>query len=61
MEYLKEADFSKDILLKTVIPSTVQLKDTEISHAPISILYPSSQAAMSFQALTDELIDKGVL
>ena len=61
MEYLKDSDFSKDILLDTIIPATVQLKDTEISHMPITHLNPTSAAAESFRNLTNELLRKGVL
>jgi len=61
MEYLKESDFSKDILLDTIIPATVQLKDTEISHMPITKLHPKSMAATRFRDLTKELVNKGVL
>ena len=61
LEYVHEADFSKDIVLDTVIPATVQLKDTEVSHTPINILHKGDKAHMAFKELADELERKGVL
>lgn len=61
IEYLEDADFSKDILLKTRIPSTVQLKDTEISHMPTNILYPDKPATLAYYDLEKELKKRGVL
>lgn len=61
LEYLHTADFSKDIVLDTIIPATVQLKNTEVSHVPINILHKGSPAHLAFEALADELIRKEIL
>ena len=61
LEYVHTADFSKDIVLDTIIPSTVQLKDTEVSHKPINILHKGDKAHLAYEALADELERKGIL
>ena len=61
LEYVHTADFSKDIVLDTIIPATVQLKDTEVSHAPINILHKGDKAHRAYEDLTDELGRKEVL
>ena len=61
LEYVRTADFSKDIALDTIIPATVQLKNTEVSHAPINLLHKGSRAHMAFEDLADELIRKEIL
>ena len=61
LEYVHTADFSKDIVLDTIIPATVQLKDTEVSHAPINILHKGDKAHQAFENLADELIRKEIL
>lgn len=61
LEYVHTADFSKDIVLDTIIPATVQLKDTEVSHAPINILHKGDKAHRAYEDLTDELVRKEVL
>ncbi len=61
LEYAHTADFSKDIVLDTVIPATVQLKNTEISHLPINILHKGDKAHQAYEDLADELLRKGIL
>ena len=61
LEYVQTAHFSKDIVLDTIIPATVQLKDTEVSHAPINILHKGDKAHRAYEDLTDELVRKEVL
>ena len=61
LEYVHTADFSKDIVLDTIIPATVQLKDTEISHTPINILHKGEKAHQAYEDLADELTRKGIL
>lgn len=60
-EYVHTADFSKDIVLDSIIPATVQLKDTEVQHKPINLLHKNSKAHLAFEDLADELTEKGVL
>lgn len=61
LEYVHTASFSKDIVLDTIIPATVNLKDTEVSHVPINLLHKNSKAHQAFENLADELIRKGIL
>ena len=61
LEYVHAAEFSKDIVLDTIIPATVQLKDTEVSHAPINVLHKGGKAHKAFEELADELKRKGLL
>lgn len=61
LEYVHAAEFSKDIVLDSIIPATVQLKDTEVSHAPINVLHKGGKAHKAFEELADELKRKGIL
>lgn len=61
LDYVHAADFSKDIVLDTIIPATVQLKDTEVSHKPINLLHKGDKAHQAFENLADELVRKGIL
>lgn len=61
LEYIRTADFSKDIVLDTIIPATVKLKDTEVSHSPINVLHKGDKAHKAFEELADELMRKGIL
>lgn len=61
LEYVHTANFSKDIVLDTIIPATVQLKDTEVSHKPINVLHKGEKAHQAYEALADELMRKGIL
>lgn len=61
LDYVHTSDFSKDIVLDTIIPATVQLKDTEVSHKPINVLHKCDKAHKAYEALTDELMQRGIL
>ena len=61
LEYVHTADFAKDIVMDTIIPATVQLKDTEVSHAPINILHKGDKAHQAYEDLANELIRKEIL
>lgn len=61
LDYVHTADFSKDIVLDTIIPATVQLKDTEVSHKPINLLHKEDKAHQAYENLADELSRKGIL
>lgn len=61
LDYVHTADFSKDIVLDTIIPTTVQLKDTEVSHKPINLLHKGDKAHQAYENLADELIRRGIL
>jgi chromosome partitioning protein len=64
--YIRENSELKELLLDTVIPSSIQVKNTELDHKPINILETSSKEALNrvktaFQTIIQELTDKGVL
>jgi len=61
IEYTSTAAFSQEIILKTVIPSTVKLKNTEVEHLPVNLLYPNDNIRKTYDAIIAELIDKEVL
>ena len=50
-----------DAIVNTVIPMTVKLKDTEIEHKPINILYPKENIKKIYDYVISELKEKGVL
>lgn len=59
LEYVKDASFSKDIVYFPYVPSTVRLKDTEVFHKPVNILYPSEPICAIYRELVDALIKGG--
>ena len=61
IEYSSNADFSKDLVLKTVIPSTVKMKNTEVEHQPVNLLYPKDEIKTAYDNIISELKQKGVL
>lgn len=67
IDYSKTADFSQDLVLDTVIPSSVVLKNTELEHRPINVLAPKSnkerweELKVVYSNIISELKDKGVL
>ena len=50
-----------EAIVNTVIPMTVKLKDTEIEHKPINILYPKEHIKKIYDSVISELKEKGVL
>lgn len=60
-EYAGNAQFSADLLIKTTIPHTVQMKDTEIEHATINIIHPRSEALKAYKAVLEELAEREVI
>lgn len=61
IEYVHNTDFSKYIILDTIIPATVKMKDTELNHKPINILYPKDKIVQVFNKLITELKERKVL
>ena len=61
IEYVHNIDFSKHIILDTIIPATVKMKDTEINHKPINILYPKEKVTQTFNKLIIELKERSIL
>lgn len=60
-EFASEAGFSQDLLVKTVIPQSKKIKDTEMKHTPINILYPSDDITQVYRDIVDELKKGGTL
>jgi len=61
IEYCDENESTKDILLKTVIPSSVQIKNTEIEHKPINCLYKNSPICEAYKNILLELKERGIV
>ena len=60
-EFASDAGFSRDILLKTVIPQSKKIKDTEMRHSPINILYRSDALTQVYRDIVNELKEGGTL
>lgn len=58
--YSEDEDFGK-IIVDQVLPSRVDIKNTEIEYVPINVLAPNSDACTAFRNLIRELEGKGVL
>jgi len=61
IEYVHNMGFSKHIILDTIIPATVKMKDTELNHKPINILYSKDRIVQIFNNLITELKERKVL
>lgn len=61
MLYATDASFSKDLILNTTIPQTIKIKDAELAHKPINILYPHDKITKLYRNLVDELYEREVL
>jgi chromosome partitioning protein len=61
VEYCDENDSTKDIILKTVIPSSVQVKNTEIEHKPINYLHKNSMIHEAYKNILLELKQRGIV
>lgn len=61
IEFTRSEDFSKDLVLSSIIPATVKLKDTEIKHKPINILHNGSGIHKAFKDVINELEERRVL
>ena len=59
--YLKTQPFSKDILLKSIITSSMKLKDTEVYHRPITKLAPKHPLSDSYRSCVQELKKRKIL
>ena len=51
----------KDLLLKSIINTTVKLKETEVCHKPINVYAPSHKACEQYRKLIKELKKGGIL
>ncbi len=60
-DYYSDSDEFKNIVLDTVIPSRVDIKNTETAYLPINITAPHSNSCEAFRTVVSELKQKGVL
>ena len=58
--YANTESFSKDIIIDTIIPSTVLIKNAEIVHKPVNIAYPKKEITKMYNNVVKELKKKGV-
>lgn len=61
VEYYKNNEDLTNLLIKTVIPSRVRMKETALEHKPINILDPCCDANISIEKITEELKERGIL
>ena len=61
IEYCDDNEITKKIILKTFIPSSVQVKNTEIEHRTINCLYKNSPIHDSYKKILIELKERGIL
>ena len=60
VEYCKDNEIIKDIVLKTTIPASVQVKNTEIEHRTINCLYRDLMVHDAYKNVVSELKERGV-
>lgn len=61
IKHTKQADFSRDLVLDSIVPSTVKMKDCEIQHKPVNILYKNEEICLIYKKVVKELFDREVL
>lgn len=61
VEYCRDNESIKDILLNTVIPSSVQVKNTEIEHRTINFLHKNSPIHDAYKNVMYELQERGII
>ena len=60
-EYYREDEDFGSLVLSTVIPSRVDIKNTEIAYLPINVSAPKSDSCEAFRGVVAELKERGVL
>lgn len=61
VEYCKDNESIRHIALETTIPSSVQVKNTEIEHKTINLLHKNSSVYDAYKGVLGELKERGVL
>ena len=61
IEYCKDCEGIKDIVLETTIPASVQVKNTELEHRTINCLYKNMQVHEAYKGIMAELQKRGIL
>lgn len=59
-EYYSEDEEFGQIVLQTVVPSRVDIKNTELKYLPINMIAPDSAACEAFFKVIEELRERGV-
>lgn len=60
-DYTQETPFSKDIVLKTYVTTTVRLKEAEVKHKPINVLYPKSKSCEQYREIVAEMKERSIV
>lgn len=60
MEYCKDNDAISPLVLNTVIYNSVQVKNSELEHRPINILYKNSVIHEAYKNIVEELSERGI-
>jgi chromosome partitioning protein len=61
VEYCNDTENIKDIVLKNIIPSSVQIKKTEINQNTINCLFTDSAVCQAYKNIITELKNRGIL
>ena len=61
VEYAEENEATKPLILKTVIPASVQVKNCEIEHRTINLLHKNSPVHEAYRGALREFGEKGML
>lgn len=61
MDYCEEQEHLEELIVSTVIPARVAMKNTAIENKPINQLQPAGDLTDSFRKVLAELEEKGVL
>jgi chromosome partitioning protein len=60
VEYCGESKIISDIVLKNVVPSSVQVKNTEINQSTINCLHKNSAIYQAYKNIINELMTRGI-
>jgi chromosome partitioning protein len=61
VEYCRDNEGIKDIVLETTIPASVQVKNTELEHRTINCLHKNSQVHDAYKGVLRELQERGII
>lgn len=61
VEYVKDYEETKDIVMETMVPLNIKLSEAELENKPINLYAPLSAGGQAYEELIQELITKGVL
>jgi chromosome partitioning protein len=61
LEYCRDTEGIKEIVLETVIPASVQIKNTEIDHRTINCLNKNSPIHEAYKSIAGELHERGII